>query len=390
MEHDVPVSDDDREWDAGYADSGASGALSDEAEGSYQWGMVNESDTGLTRRELLRAGALLGMAAFAHGCMTTGVTEVAAAPSENRRRDMTFDVVIIGGGPAGLAAALALGRARKSVLLCDAGPRRNAAAVHMHNFVTRDGTPPEVFRQIGREQLAHYPNVEIRDVKVLGVTGVSGAFRVEVEGAQVEARRIIVCTGMIDEGLPIEGFEALWGHAIFQCPYCHGWEVRDRQWGYLARGPEGLDFGLFLRGWTDQVTVFTGASFEVPAGAAERLHAGGVVLETRPIARLEAQGRALVGVLLEDGARVPCEFLYVHGPQRHVEVVRQLGLALDRDGYVVVDAMTRQSSVPGIYAAGDLTTRAQGAIYAASMGTQAAGMVNHDLTMETVRAQASR
>src|SRR5688572_18883556 len=124
---------------------------------------------------------------------------------------MAIDVVIVGGGPAGLSAALALGRARKRVLLCDSGARRNATAEHIHNFVTRDGTPPDEFRRVGRQELATYPNVETRDVRVESVSGSRGAFRVDLASGSVETRRILLCTGMIDEMLPIEGFRELWG-----------------------------------------------------------------------------------------------------------------------------------------------------------------------------------
>src|SRR5687768_1591765 len=137
---------------------------------------------------------------------------------------MIYDIVIVGGGPGGLSAALALGRARKRVLLCDSGPRRNAAADQIHNFVTRDGTPPHEFRRIGRQQLATYPNVETREVPVESISGTRGAFQVRLTTGTVEARRILLCTGMIDEMLPIDGFRELWGRGIFQCPYCHGWE----------------------------------------------------------------------------------------------------------------------------------------------------------------------
>src|SRR5215207_1845980 len=166
--------------------------------------------------------------------------------------NMPYDVVIVGGGPAGLSAALALGRARKRVLLCDSGPRRNAAAEQVHNFVTRDGTPPNEFRKIGRQQLATYPNVEVRDALVASITGTRGAFRVDLTTETVDARRVLLCTGVVDELPPVEGFRELWGHAIFQCPYCHGWEVQDSRWGYLARaGDLGhvLPFSLMLRGW---------------------------------------------------------------------------------------------------------------------------------------------
>jgi thioredoxin reductase len=296
-----------------------------------------------------------------------------------------YDIVIVGGGPGGLSAALALGRARKRVLLCDSGPRRNAAAEQVHNFVTRDGTPPGEFRRIGRQQLATYPNVETRDVQVESISGTRGAFQVRLTSGTVEARRILLCTGMIDEMLPLDGFRELWGRAIFQCPYCHGWEVQDRRWGYLGRAADSahfLPFALMARGWTRDLVVFTGGTFEVPPEACATLAAAGIRLETAPLARLLAREHRLEAVELSDGTSVPCEMLFTHPPQHQVELVRKLGLALGDDGYVQVDPTKRETSVPGIYAGGDLTTRMQGAIYAAATGCQAAAMINMELTME--------
>ena len=129
-----------------------------------------------------------------------------------------YDVAIVGGGPAGLAAALALGRARKRVLLCDAGPRRNAMAEHIHNFVTRDGTTPDDFRRVARQQLATYSNVDALESRVASISGVRDAFHVELPGSVIDARRVLLCTGMIDDMLPIDGFRELWGRAVFQCP----------------------------------------------------------------------------------------------------------------------------------------------------------------------------
>lgn len=304
------------------------------------------------------------------------------------RSSAPYDVVIVGGGPAGLAAALALGRGRKRVLLCDSGVRRNAAAEHVHNFVTRDGTPPSEFREIGRRQLATYPNVAISDSRVEVITGTRGAFRVSLGATVVEARRILLCTGMLDEMLPLEGFGELWGRAIFQCPYCHGWEVQDRRWGYLATEEKSLHFPILLRAWTRDVVVLTNGSIEVPEDARARLRAAGIQLETRPIARLVAREDRLERIELRDGASIPCEVLFAHPPQRQVELVQRLGVALDEDGYVRVDPMTRETTVPGIYAAGDLTTRMQSAILAAAAGASAAGMLNHDLTAELATSGA--
>jgi thioredoxin reductase len=295
------------------------------------------------------------------------------------------DVLIVGGGPGGLAAALALGRARKRVLLCDSGPRRNAAAAHLHNFVTRDRTPPEEFRRIGREQLAAYPNVEIRDLRIDSVAGTRGAFVARSASAEIRARRILLCTGLIDEPLPIEGFRELWGRAIFQCPYCHGWEVQDRRWGILF-GPANAGhlepFALMLRGWTRDLVVFQSEPFDVPEETRAKLQQAGVRIETAPVRRLVARGGALEAVELSTGARVGCDVLFAHPPQRQVDLVRSLDLALDDHGFVRVEPMKGETSIPGIFAAGDLTTRGQSAIFAASASVLAASMINLELNVE--------
>jgi len=297
------------------------------------------------------------------------------------------DVVVVGGGPAGLAAALTLGRACKRVLLLDSGTPRNARATHIHNFVTRDGTPPFEFRKLGREQLAQYKTVEIRDAFVTSIQGERDAFAVETTSGTVQARRIVLCTGMVDEMLALPGFQESWGHSIYQCPYCHGWEVRGRRWGYLALDLQALDHGFpaMLQGWSDDVVVFTHTELNIPDELLDSLKQRGIRYESRPVARLVVEGQKLTHVELVDGEQIPCEVLYAHNPQHQVPVVKALGLELDPQGYVKADPMSRQTSVPGIYAAGDLTTRAQGAIFAASAGTHAAGMVNHDLSLSGPR-----
>ena len=306
---------------------------------------------------------------------------------------MQYDVIIAGGGPAGLAAALALGRARRRVLLCDAGPRRNAAAKLIYNFVTRDGTPPDEFRRLGREQLVAYPNVETRDALVGSLAGERGNFRADLGAYSVEARRVLLCTGMVDEMLEIDGFRELWGRAIFQCPYCHGWEAKDRRWGCLAR-PENLahlpTFATMLRAWTSEVTVFTNDAIELSETARNQLQLAGVRVEDGSIKRLLGEGDRLEAVELVSGTRVACEALFAHPPQRQVELVRALGLALDQDGFLRLDPMRRESSVPGVYAAGDLTTRAQGAMLAAADGVRAAGAINVDLMMDLAAQGALR
>lgn len=296
-----------------------------------------------------------------------------------------YDVAIVGGGPAGLSAALALGRARKRVLLCDSGLRRNAAAEHIHNFVTRDGTPPNEFRRIAREQLSAYPDVQAREASVEGIAGSRGAFRVVLQTETVRARRVLLCTGMVDQMLSLPGFQELWGRSIFQCPYCHGWEIRERPWGYLALAANQahlLPFTFQLRGWTDQLTVFTGGSFEVFEEAQARMLSAGIRVETAPVVRLRTSAGSLEAVELANGTAVPCQALFAHPPQLQVALVRALDPSLDDEGYVLVDPARAETSIPGVYAAGDLTTRVQGAVIAAAAGMRAAAVINVDLNLE--------
>jgi thioredoxin reductase len=222
-------------------------------------------------------------------------------------------------------------------------------------------------------------------VLVESVSGEKGAFRVRAGADTVEARRLLLCTGMVDQLLPIDGFRELWGHAIVGCPYCHGWEVKDRPWGYLALAHHAahyLPFAIQLRGWTRDVVVFTNGELDVPEEGRRQLQAAGVRLETLKLARLVAQEHRLESVELANGTRIPCDVLFAHPPQRQTDVVRALDVALDAEGFVQVDPIRRETSVPGVYAAGDLTTRMQAAVAAAAAGMQAAAAVNFELTLE--------
>lgn len=296
--------------------------------------------------------------------------------------EQTFDVLIAGGGPAGLSAALTFGRARKRVLLCDAGPRRNAAATHIHTFVTRDGTPPDEFRRVAREQLRAYPSVAVHDTPVTTIAGQKGAFEVAVGEGRVSARRVLLCTGMVDILPDIDGLRELWGGAVFQCPYCHGWEVQDRRFAYLSSDLDSVEFALFLRGWSHDLMLFTDGRFELPADQRQRLAQAGIPVEERRIVRLAGAGARLERIEVAGGAAIPRDVLFMHPPQRQVPVVDGLGLELDPHGFVRIDDVTLETSIPGIHAAGDLVTRAQAALLGAAAGMRAATTINYALTIE--------
>lgn len=301
---------------------------------------------------------------------------------------MDHDIVIVGGGPAGLSAALLLGRSRKRVLLSEAGPPRNAAAAHIQNFVTRDGTPPEEFRRLAHAELAAYAGVQRRALAVAGIAARGpGQFVVTfVDGSSVTARRVLLCVGVVDQLPALPGLAPLWGKQVHVCPYCHGWEMQDLRTGYLCPSAAWLEWGLLLRSWTREVVIFTDGAYAVEPALGERLAQAGVALEQRPVARLLGE-HTLAGVQLVDGSQVALGALYVRPQQRQTGLVQGLGLALDELGYVRVDEQ-RQTSVPGIYAAGDLTTMVQAAALAAAAGLHAAAMVNHGLTLELALAGA--
>ena len=298
----------------------------------------------------------------------------------------TFDVAVVGGGPAGLAGALALCRSRKSVVVLDCWPPRNAAATEVRGFVTQDGTPPEEMRRIAHEQLSAYDAFELRDdarVDAIRIEGAGAARRFVIEAGEhaVAVRRVLLCVGVIDVLPELPGYRALWGTSLFQCPYCHGWEVRDKTFGYFAPNEHCADWSLILRAWTSDLVVFTDGKFAVPAPVREELAAARIRLEERRVVGLRQDGDRLAAVQLADGSEVAREILFVRPLQKQTALVTQLGLALAKLDLVEVDDQ-HQTSIPGIYAAGDLACHEHGALTAAANGSAAARALDADLTRE--------
>lgn len=297
----------------------------------------------------------------------------------------SYDVVIVGGGPAGLSAALVLGRSLRKTLLLDGDVRRNLRAAELHNFITRDGIPPAEFRAIARSQLTTYETVEARDGKVSRVEKIAEGFEVHIEGeaTPVRTRRVLLATGVRDEPPAIPGLDAQWGHTSFQCPYCHGWELRGRPWGVLITSDMLGELALLVLNWSSGVTAFT-QGLELGHEIVGRMQAAGIVIEKEPIAKVLGTHEAMEGVELQSGRVVTCGALVIHPPQRPVDLVIALGLELEPTGFVRVDPRTKESSVPGIHVAGDATTMMQTAISAAAEGTMAGAMMNHILVAENV------
>jgi thioredoxin reductase len=292
---------------------------------------------------------------------------------------MDYDVIIVGGGPAGLAAALMLGRGCKRVLLCDAGTPRNAAAHAINSFVSRDGIAPAEFRRISREQLQKYPLVSVQDTLIEEIKPVGGGFTVQSSRGVYTASRVILALGMVDVLPSLPGYRELWGESLFQCPYCHGYELKDKAWGCWMPSAQWIEMGLFFTGWTRDMMIFTNGDYEVPPETREKITRFGVQIEERKIVGFRAQDGKLCAVQVE-GGEVARDALVVKPPQVQTGLVTRLGVALDEMGFVKVNEQG-QTSIPGIYAAGDLATMKQGALGGAAAGQMAAAMLNHELTM---------
>ncbi|MFB4279866.1 NAD(P)/FAD-dependent oxidoreductase [Nonomuraea sp. MTCD27] len=297
-----------------------------------------------------------------------------------------YDVAIVGGGPAGMAAALTLGRAHRPVLLTDAGPGRNAPAEAVHNFLTRDGTPPGELRELGRKELAAYPSVVIREEAVAGVRVVGGGvFRLEqAGGGTVDARRLLLATGLADELPGPRGVEALWGRSAFHCPYCHGYECTGEPVAVIGADPARVRLALQLSRFAGDVALCTeGAPLDATARA--RLEAAGVTVRCEAVARLEATGDRLDQIVFESGPPLARAAVFVvNVPRQRSGLAALLGCASFPDGCVEVDEFGR-TSVPGVYAAGDMARRATvpvplaAVVSAAASGTVAGAVLDQDL-----------
>jgi thioredoxin reductase len=222
-----------------------------------------------------------------------------------------WDCVIVGGGAAGLSAALVLGRARRRTLVVDAGKQSNLSADGIDGLLGYDGRPPDELCRAGREELAAYPSVEVRRQVVVGATGRSGTFELELDDGSLEpARRVLLATGMDYDRPDVPGLADRWGRSAFHCPFCHGWEVRDRSLGVLDGGATGVERALLLRFWSDDVTLFTNGS-EVGSGDVARLARAGVVVDERAVSELRGPESRLETVAFTDGSQRRCEGLLV-------------------------------------------------------------------------------
>jgi thioredoxin reductase len=293
-----------------------------------------------------------------------------------------IDVLIVGGGPAGFSCALNLLRAEKRVVLVDAGTPRNARAAHVHGFPTRDGVSPAALRAAGLDELRPYARFTHRAARVDEIGRRGGGFVARLsDGSSVEARRVVLATGIADVLLKIAGLPEHWGVSIFDCPYCHGHELANEPWGVINIKVAGLRGAIAYTAWTKDVVLFTHGQTDIAPDVARDLERARIRVETRPIVRFHGDGM-LTGVELEGGEIVPRRAV-VYAPQaRPSDLALMMGLALGPDGFLRVDPSSRETSMKGVFAAGDLAGGGLKALTSATDGMHVAHILAHGLTME--------
>jgi thioredoxin reductase len=300
------------------------------------------------------------------------------------------DVVIVGGGPAGLSAALILGRCRRRVLLCDAGEQRNKRSHAMHGFLSRDGIAPTEFLRIAHEQLQPYESVVVRSTSVRDLVRADDTFLATLEdGTTVRSAFALLATGVLDRVPDIPGLDALYGQSVFHCPYCDGWEVSGGPVAVWGRGKRGVGLALELTAWSDDIVLCSDGRARLAAADRERLHNAGVAVREERIARLEGEPGQSVRVVFRDGSVLERQALFfTNGQDQRCDLASRLGCRFNRKG-TVSTGRYETTVVPGLYVAGDASHDVQLVVIAAAEGARAAFAINQALIKRSLAARGA-
>jgi thioredoxin reductase len=294
-----------------------------------------------------------------------------------------FDVIIIGGSYAGLAAAMALGRALRKVLMIDAGRPCNRFTPHAHNFITHDGKPPYEIASLARQQIDKYPSVTRIEGLAVDAEKSKDEFFITLDsGVKYSSRKLIFGTGIIDLLPNIPGFSECWGKSVLHCPYCHGYEVRDLKTGIIGNGDYAFEFGSLISNWTNDLTIYTNGLSALTNEQASKLRAHNIHIVEDRIEGLVHDHGYIDKIHFENGHFESIKAIYTRPEfKQHCDIAVRLGCELTSDGYLQIDA-THKTTVNGVFACGDNVTRMRTVANAVSMGTTTGMMVNKELIIE--------
>lgn len=303
---------------------------------------------------------------------------------DNMKQEKKYDIIIVGGSYAGLAAAMALGRALRKVLVIDSGNPCNQQTPHSHNFLTNDGKTPKEIAGIARQQVQQYKTVDFLNGFVSSGRKTENGFVVETETNETYAsKKIVFATGIKDSMPAIPGFAECWGISVLHCPYCHGYEVRHQKTGILANGNDAVELATLISNWTDDLTVYTNGKSTLSEEQVQKLQQHNIHINQNEIEKLEHNKGYVERILFKDGANATVKAIYARLPfVQHSSVPQMLGCELTPEGYIKIDPAQR-TNVPGIFACGDNTTRMRTVANAVAMGTTTGMMLNKELIEET-------
>jgi thioredoxin reductase len=301
-----------------------------------------------------------------------------------------WDAIVVGGGPAGLSAALVLGRCRRRVLVCDAGEPRNRHSHQLHAYLTRDGVPPAEFLDMARAGLSAYPGVEIRHCTVTGAERAGRQFVLRLaDGTQARARKLLLATGVRDELPRVEGIEEFYGRTVHHCPYCDGWESRDEPIAVYGRRSRAFEMSRAMTAWSDDIVLCSDGAAGLTTEHKRQLARNGVRIIEDRIVRLAGSDGQLDAIVFADGRRLARRRLFFDLPSHaQSELPRQLGCRMRRDGSVHCSGY-EATDVPGVFTAGNVAGDVQLVVFAAAEGAKAAFGINLSLTREDFELNAT-
>jgi thioredoxin reductase len=301
--------------------------------------------------------------------------------------DTLWDCVIVGGGPAGLSAALMLGRCGRRVLVCDTGEGRNRWSRGVHGLLTRDGTPPAELLRLAREELGRFDTVSLCGLHVVGAAREPGHFSLAcADGTRLRSRRLLLATGVVDEIPPIPGLLELYGTSVHHCPFCDGYQWRDQPVAVWGRGEHGAGLAAALTVWTRDVLLCTDGSADLPEEWARRLAVLGIGLREERITRLEGADGRLERIVFEHGPAADRQALFFSSGQRQAsDLAARLGCRFTEGG-AVDTGKCEATDVPGLYVCGDASREAQFVVVAMAEGSEAGMAISKSLFEEALEA----
>ena len=294
-----------------------------------------------------------------------------------------YDCIIIGGGPAGLNAAVVLGRCRRKVLVFDTETYRNRASHGMHNYLTRDDINPQEFIEISNRELEKYAVQKLNKRITNASKNDKNIFEVKDENKVVyHSKKLLVATGLFDTIPEVEGFKEFYGKSVFHCPYCDGWEVRDKKIGVYARNKEGWELALALKCWTNDVTLYTDGKNKVKPGQEQVLNANQIPVIRLPIQRLEGKDGQVKNIVFKNGETKECDAVFfVNGYSQQCNLAEAFGCEMNKKGVIVTNRL-QQTNIEGLYVAGDASRDMHFVVVAAAEGAKAGVTINKELQKE--------